>query len=87
MHTYRTIRVDWEVVQVDVDQYESEQPHTLKVLGTYATRDEARAALPLFAKLKFADRNWDMWVPLKPDHGYQKVYVNRREVIIKEWQE
>jgi hypothetical protein len=87
MYTYKTIRIDWEVVRVDVDQYEAEQPNTLKVLNTYATRDEARSALPLYAKKKFADQSWDMWVPLNPDHAYQAVFVRRNEVTIEEWKQ
>lgn len=86
MHTYRTVRYDWEIVQVDVDQYESEQLFII-VLNAYGSFEEAKAALPLYGKKKFPKWDNSNWIPLNPDHDYQKLNIRRKEVILKEWQE
>jgi hypothetical protein len=86
-HKYKTVRIDWEIYQVDVDEFESEQRGTIKVLGTYGSLEEVQKALPQVAKKKFPKWDNSGWVPLNADHDYQKVYFQRKEVILKEWEE
>ena len=84
---HKTVRCEWHIIRVDVDQYESEQRGTEQVLGVYGSREEALENMPKFAKKKFYDQSWSIWVPLDAKHSYEIVRIGYYERTVKEWSE